>query len=84
MTKQMELVQGDLEVQMEKLNFLLKVSGKKAVKILSYHIDGSDRLWIRVQGKEEKFQFKPEEQDIVLGGKVIEPYLSYTLLYHLL
>lgn len=64
---------------MEKHNFLLKEKGKKAKKIEKHRIDGSDRIWIRVQGSKDEFQFNPDTQVIVLGGKVIEPMLSYAI-----
>jgi hypothetical protein len=64
---------------MRKLNFLLKEDGKKAIKILGHSIDGNDRIWLKLQGFKEKVQFNKETQDIVLGGKVVEPMLSYAI-----
>ena len=51
----------------------------KAKKIESYRIDGSDRIWLTVQGEEKERMFNPQVEEILLGGKVIEPYLSYVI-----
>lgn len=66
----------------DKLNFTLKKKGdmrKKSIKILNLRIDGSDRIWMRLQGVEGEKLFNPETQEILLGGKVIEPMLSYAI-----
>lgn len=65
----------------DKLNFLLrfKDNGKKGIKILSHRIDGSDRIWLKLQKVEKEVQYNPDKHLIVLGGKIIEPMLSYAI-----
>lgn len=57
--------------------FILKEKDKSPVKIIEYNIDGNDRIWLLLQNSKERIQFNPKKQVIVLGGKVIEPWLSY-------
>lgn len=64
---------------MERLNFLLKEENKKTRKIAHISIDGQDRVWIRIYGEDERTQFDPEKQKIVLGSKAVEPWLSYAI-----
>jgi hypothetical protein len=64
---------------MEKLKFLLKEKEKRARKIVDYRIDGSDRIWLKLYKETKEIQFNPNTQVIVLGGKVIEPMLSYAI-----
>lgn len=66
----------------DKLNFTLKKKEdkrKKSIKILKLRIDGSDRIWMKLQGIDGEKQFNPETQEILLGGKVVEPMLSYAI-----
>lgn len=65
----------------DKLNFLLRIknNGKKGIKILSHRIDGSDRIWLKLQNVEKEVQYNADKHLIVLGGKVIEPMLSYAI-----
>ena len=64
---------------MERLNFLLKEERKRTRKIAHISIDGQDRVWLRIYGEDERFQFDPEKQEIVLGSKAVEPWLSYAI-----
>ena len=62
----------------DKLNFLLKRNKeKKLKKIDSFRIDGKDRIWLKIQGELKEKKFDPENEVILLGGKAIEPMLSY-------
>ena len=64
----------------DKLNFLLADKrSKRKIKIEKHRIDGSDRIWLKLQKIDKEVQFNPETHDIVLGGKVIEPWLSYAI-----
>lgn len=64
----------------DKLNFLLcEKNSKKKIKIEKHRIDGSDRIWLKLQKVEKEVQFNPETHDIVLGGKVVAPWLSYAI-----
>ena len=64
----------------DKLKFLLRDgSNNKGIKILNYRIDGSDRIWLKLQKVEKELQYDSNKHLIVLGGKIVEPMLSYAI-----
>lgn len=66
----------------EKLNFTLKKinDGRgKAKKIINFTIDARDNIILSIQGEEKERIFDSSKEEISLGGKVIEPLLSYVI-----
>lgn len=66
----------------DKLNFTIRPKGttkKKNKKILNYRINGRDEIYIKVQGEDSERIFNGETEEIILGGKIIEPMLSYAI-----
>jgi hypothetical protein len=66
----------------EKLNFTLKnINDKrpKTKKIISFTIDARDNIILSIQGEENERIFDSKNEEISLGGKVIEPFLSYVI-----
>lgn len=67
---------------MFKLNFVLKSKKDKKIKGLKIEkitINARDEIYIRVQGAEDDELFNPEMYDITLGGKAVEPLLSFAI-----
>jgi hypothetical protein len=67
---------------MEKLNFTLKEKNSKKAKarrIEKIRINGRDEIFFHFYRDSEEHQFNPETHNIMLGGKIIEPWLSYAI-----
>ena len=64
------------------LKFLLRKqnsTNKNGKKIENVRVDGSNRVWIKLYDFSKEILFDENFDEIVLGGKAIEPLLSYCI-----
>ena len=67
---------------MEKLNFALKEKNNKKAKaerIEKIRINARDEIYILLYSTDKEQKFNPETHNITLGGKVVEPWLSFAI-----
>ena len=67
--------------KVENYSFILRPIGNptKKAKIENIRVNGADEIWLKIANLKEEKKFNKEKYEIVLGGRVVEPLLSFCI-----